>query len=335
MDPGEFEIKAPLSSGLRAFLPEGTFISHVDTMEVMVVENHQISQSSGEDPELTITGRSLESWLENRIVGSDQARTTSTVSPYKLAANLSWIQAAAMVNSHIQTPVVAGDGLDNIAAVYSVTGSGTNEARNLDRGDLHQRLVDILKVDDCGIRVIRRNNFTGFGGDPTNTNLQIHRGVDRKDKVIFSWVGGDIETAEYLFSGKKVKTTAMVVGRWVQVVVDTGTASKYRRRFMLVDGTQIDNQATAMPTGTALALIVAAMQILGKQALKAQTTVSITRTDISNLPKYQYRKDYNIGDLVTLDGNFDQTATMRVIEYVEIDDENGSSGHPTLAIPGA
>jgi hypothetical protein len=48
---------------------------------------------------------------------------------------------------------------------------------------------------------------------------------------------------------------------------------------------------------------------------------------------YQYRRDYNIGDLVSIDGNFGQTAVMRVIEYAEIEDENGNSGHPTLALP--
>lgn len=334
LDPGEFEIKAKMSSGLREFLPEGTFISHIDTMEVMLVENHQISEEAVADPDLTITGRSLESWLENRVVGSDQARTTSTIAPYELASNLTWVQVAAMVNSHIQTPVAASDGLDFVVAAYSVTGSGTTEARPVDRGTLHTKMLEILKIDDLGIRTIRKNPFTGFGGNDTNTTLLIHRGVDRKATVIFSWTGGDIETAEYLFSGKKIKNSAMVTGRWVQTIVDTGAVSKYRRRFMPVDANDIDGQFAAMPTGGALTLVLAAMQIRGKQALKAQNAVAITRTDISNLPKFTYRKDYNIGDMVTLDGNFGQSAACRVIEYVEIDDENGSSGHPTLGIPG-
>jgi Siphovirus ReqiPepy6 Gp37-like protein len=286
LDPGEFEIKAKLSSGLKEFLPAGTFISHIDTMEVMVVENHQITEEQGADPDLIITGRSLESWLENRITGSDQARSTSTVSSYQLSSNLTWVQAVAMVNSHIQTPAVAGDGLDNIIAAHSVTGTGTTELRNIDRGTLHSKLLEILKVDDLGIKTIRKNPFTGYGGNNTNTILLVHRGVDRKANVRFSWTGGDIETAEYLFSGKKIKTSAMVVGRWVQTIVDTGSASKYNRRFMLVDADDIDGQHGGLPMGTALTLVLGAMEIRGKQALKAQNKVSITRADISNLPQY-------------------------------------------------
>lgn len=65
-DPGEFEIKAKLSSGLREFLPLGTLISHHKTLEVMVVENHQIAEDVDSDPLLTITGRSLQTLLESR-----------------------------------------------------------------------------------------------------------------------------------------------------------------------------------------------------------------------------------------------------------------------------
>jgi hypothetical protein len=65
----------------------------------------------------------------------------------------------------------------------------------------------------------------------------------------------------------------------------------------------------------------------------AQNRITITRADASDITRYEYRKDYNVGDLVSLDGNFGQIAVMRVMEYVEIEDENGESGHPTLALP--
>ena len=38
---GEFEIQTQLSSGLREFLPIGTLISHSNTLDVMIVENHE------------------------------------------------------------------------------------------------------------------------------------------------------------------------------------------------------------------------------------------------------------------------------------------------------
>lgn len=68
--------------------------------------------------------------------------------------------------------------------------------------------------------------------------------------------------------------------------------------------------------------------------MKAQSKVTINSSDVSDNSNYRYRRDYNIGDLVTLDGNFGQKAVMRVSEYAEVEDENGESGHPTLSIPG-
>jgi hypothetical protein len=75
------------------------------------------------------------------------------------------------------------------------------------------------------------------------------------------------------------------------------------------------------------------MSARGRAAIKGQSNITITQADVSNTTMYQYRRDYNIGDLVSIDGNFGQTAVMRVIEYAEIEDENGNSGHPTLALP--
>lgn len=71
-DPGAFELKARLSSGLKDFLPIGTVISHAKTLEIMIVENHEVIEDVDEDPSLKITGRSFDSYLEQRVVGANQ-----------------------------------------------------------------------------------------------------------------------------------------------------------------------------------------------------------------------------------------------------------------------
>lgn len=331
-DPGEFEIVAPLSSGLRDLLPAGTLISHTDTMEVMIVENHEISEKIDEDSTLTVTGRSFESFLDNRIVGVIGARSSSTITEYTLASDWSWNQAVKLINDHITSPPAhANDTLVNVIAQATAGTIGTQALRAISKGSVLQRLLDILAVDDLGIKTIRRNPF-GVGSS-TQTILMIHQGMDKKASVRFSWKSGDLDSAEYLLSDKKLKNSALVLGRYVYQMVDLGP-TKYDRRIGLVDANDIDGNLTAPPTGSALTTILQKMTVRGQQALKYQQRITISRADISKLTKYQYRKDYNIGDLVTLDGNFGQMATMRVVEYVEIEDENGESGHPTLSIPG-
>jgi hypothetical protein len=164
--------------------------------------------------------------------------------------------------------------------------------------------------------------------------LCVHKGNDRSNSVIFSWMAGDLEIADYLWSDKSHKTSAMVIGRYVWTFVDTAGAVKYNRKTMIVQADDIDGNLTAVPSGAALTDIVNKMKIRGSQAIIHQNRVTISRADISDISKYEYRKDYAVGDIITLNGNFGQIAKMRVIEYVEIQDENGESGHPTLSIPG-
>ncbi len=332
-DPGEFEIAGRLSSGLREFLPLGTLISHTNTLEVMIVENHQVTEETDVDPEITITGRSFECYLEQRVVGQNQNWTTppANVPNYTLTADYTWFQAIQLVNDHIALgPALADDVLDYVVSDTFITGTGVNEARTIKRGNVHQRLIELLEIDDLGVKISRAHTFDEpFPG--LYTIIQIYNGEDRRDLVRFSAQTGDITTADYLWSDKKFKNAALVSGKFVETMV-YGTETGYERRVMLVDANDIDGSLQDIPTGTDLTDIREVMAVRGRQALTAQKRIVLSRADISENASYQYRKDYNVGDIVTIDGNFGESMPMRVVEYAEIVDENGQSGQPTLSV---
>lgn len=336
-DPGEFEINARLSSGLKDTIPIGTFISHSKTLDVMMVENHQISEEHDQDPTIKITGRDLSAILEQRIVGQNwnwaSPPASLEVSQYELGANFTWIQAVELINEHIQTGVVvmSGDAIPTLIGAHSVSGTGVSEARTLARGDVLTRLIEILEIDDLGCRVIRRHSFPGLPGSSSNTTLLIHDGDNVASTVIFSARNGDIDEAEYLWSIKRYKTSALVSGKFVETMVH-GPETGSNRRVMLVDGSDIDGHHELIPTGGTLTSIRTAMTTRGNQALKAQKRISLSRIDISGSPTYEYRKDYNIGDFVSVDSSYGPIGIMRVVEHVEIEDETGHSAHPTLEI---
>lgn len=333
--PGEFSIEANLSSGLGNFLPLGTLISHVDTLEVMIVENHEIDDKIFSDPTIKISGRSFVSYLENRFVGANTTLTNQIIQ-YALTANYTWLQAVTMINDHIKTPSVqAGDVVDNMSATSTVSGTGESVARTIPYAILWEEVDKLLKIDNLGIRTIRRNPF-GVLGSSTESQINIYKGVDRTSEIMFSWSAGDISEAQYLFSQKTFKNAAVIVGKWVQTTTSIGGGgSHYTRRWMIVDGSKIDDQLTAMPVGGTLTAIVLAMQTLGNQALAAQTQKSITQVDLTDNVQPKYRKDFNLGDLVLIDGNYGAIATKMITEYAEIEDENGVTSHPTLSDVGA
>lgn len=328
-EPGEFKIEAPLSSNLRSLLPIGSFLTHLSTAVVMMVEDHYIKQPKDEDPGLVITGRCLTSFLENRTVGDQQAFADTQISDYILASDQTWDQVVTLINTHLISPSDSGDDLVGVAVNHTCSGTVTTEERVMQPEGVDKAVQEILKVDDLGIKTVRPTP-----SDPL-TYFTVYRGNDVSTKVRFSWMRGDLENVEYFFSNRKLKTQARVMGRWIEVVVNPTGATGINRRTMIVDATHWDGRLTAYPSNPVLALYIAAMQIQGRQALAAQKDISITQADISENTNLNYRTDYNLGDLVTVDGDFGASAVMRVVEFAETDDETGARGHPTLAIPGA
>lgn len=331
--PGDFIISGPLSSSLREQLPLGTLISHMATYEIMFVENHEIKEDDGE-PQIFITGRSLESWLENRVAGSNQnwASPPATIPNYTLAANYTHNQANRLIGDHIYPAytVNASDDLAYIVPTTTVTDtSGESIERVIKRGNVHQRLIELLEVDDLGIKTVRRSQFGAHAGSAYSLFV-IHSGSDKSSSVIFSTDTKDLKSVGYLWSLKNLKNAALITGRYVETVVlpsDTGLD----KRWMFVDASDIDDSLTAVPTGGTLTSIRTQMQTRGREALKAQKVINLTNVEVSPASVYRYRRDYNIGDIVSVDGNYGDIEKRRVIEYVEIEDENGESSHPTLA----
>lgn len=325
-EPGEFKIEAPLSSGLMDFLPIDSFITHLNTSVVMMVENHEIDQPKDADPTIAITGRCYTCFLENRVLGDQEL--TNEVTDYVLASDQTWDQVVSLINDHVVDPANVNGRLFGLDVNHTCTGSATVEERILRPSTVFSAVQDILKVDDLGLKSVR----------PTSTEpdvfFTVYRGNDISTKVRFSWMRGDLDFVKYFYSNRKYRNRAWVMGKWVQTPFNPTSALNFDQRTMHLDASWIDERQPSYPSAVPRALIIAAMQITADAALKAQNRISITQADVSDNTNIQYRRDYKLGDLVTVDGDFGSSAVMRVVEFAETDDETGSKGHPTLAIPG-
>lgn len=325
---GEFTFEAKLSSGLIDFLPAGSIVSHIGSSLFMIVEDHQIKENLDEDPTIVITGRDFLSFLENRIIGTDAVRSSSTKAPYVLTAAKVSAQIRSLIIDHLISTSDTDDSLQRLV-VLDLADSGEVQERTIEPGTLWERVEELLKIDDLGIYIGRELIYTGGAWQSV---IGVYKGQDKSNEVIFSWELGDLSSVDYLFSQQKLKNAAMVVGQYVSVMVD-GSENNYDRRTMIVDGSDVDSYLGEAPTGLALVYVEIVLGVRGQQALKNQNNITIVQSDISETSRIRYGVDYFVGDLVRIDGNFGQTSVMRVIEHAFIQDENGLSGHPTLAPP--
>lgn len=340
-EPGEFTIKAPVSTDLRTFLPLGTVISHVDTLELMVVENHEIDEkSTEEEPEIVVTGRSLDSWLSQRTVGEDIEtyvfaghRLYIFLTDYLLEYNTSWEQIRVLIDHHIgalgfENPSNEIVGFVAVANQQHI-GSTTTMARVIKKQNLHRAVMELLAVDDFGIKTVRPNPTNA---DPLKTEFRIHNGFDKTTQVVFSHVAGDLQNARYFWSNKAEKTDYYCVSTYLNLRSDS-PATGFGRKTLFVDCSDLDSHLVDedLSNGELMIALGDALDVRGQQILRSWNMRQILSTDISKTTPYQFRRDYDVGDLVRVNGNYDVTEVMRVTEHVEFQDENGESGYPTLS----
>jgi hypothetical protein len=332
-EAGEFKLTATVGSGVGRELPIGTFISHVDTNTIMIVENHEIREDRNTEAEITITGRGLETFLENRIVGSNKTFPTSgTLTDYAIASAPVWQQALTMARDHTSASTLIDDNNAFPYLTYFLMGSTPSSSPSVDRtfrrGDLYKTLIDLLAIDDLGIKVVRPGPGSPLTGSP-NTVIGIYQG-QAKTSVIFSFARGAIESADYLWSNKKFKNAALVTSKWAEVVV-LPSEVEYERRMMFVDASYVDDQYSTAPTGSLLTSIYATLQSIGTSAIDAQRDISLVKPQLAkNAIKPLYRTDFDIGDIVYVGGDYREVSLMRVIEYVELEDETGQDEYPTF-----
>lgn len=202
------------------------------------------------------------------------------------------------------------------------------------------------------------------------TYFYIHAGKVRKD-VTFSSYHGDIESAQYLWSNKNYYNDVYIRGTHMAYRLKKSGYTGFGRRTLYADYTEADghlqddgigwymslpedfgeengwgastnyaNPATG-PFGNHSAYawylrVFAAMrakaqELLGQHKITATAAVEVKK----NLTRYIYRRDFDIGDLVTIDTELVPNSVRRIVEYVEIQDENGYIGYPVLEAPNS
>ena len=358
-DASEFTIEAPLDSDIREQMPIGSLISHTDTDEVLIVEDHRLVIDENPDirDKIVVTGRGFETFLENRVVGSNQNWASSTFPKpaYQLITNRASLTARFLIANHIdyQDLLDDNDALPYvntylspwISDLYYPLYVPDEDDTGFEKKDVYNTVLDLLGIDNLGFTTRRNRSLVeGFYDDaldvptrygPDNINLCIYPGFDRSKSVGFSYAAGDVRNAEYLFSNRPLKTSCMVSSRYFSVMIH-GPEDNYARRVMPLDASYLDEEYETIPTGATRTKILATLKKLGRSALAKQKKVAMSSVQLSqdNL-SIKYRDQYGLGDYISVYGDYNASTVLQVTEHVEIVDANGYIAYPTLEEPPA
>ena len=364
LENGEFELKTAEVEATKNLLPEGAHISLLDSYEVMTVETHEISVDSAGNPELTVTGRSFETFLENRVaLPTTYQQPWAAIKPYTLSELVSFILWNNLVNATGQDPSRTAwtqddrTELPHVIVTDSTTITQPSAERWLKEGEMYSQLREFLGLGGLGVRNIRPyhsianavsfdTSATSYRGDVLHMldmdvqdlRLDVYNGLDRRytqsvnEPVIFHYDSGHIDNPKYLFSSKELKTMATVS-------MDTGPVNVYPetgltppsvipegldRRILFMDG---GSQGTMDPADFLASNVQKALIELSKHNRQF-----LFDGAISAVSPYKYGQEYALGDQVSLIAQYGFESSMIVVEYVRTEDHEGDRGYPTLIL---
>jgi hypothetical protein len=346
---GDFQLVTTDVERMLKLLPLESLISLRESTVPMVVEVHKIEKSITGAPVLTVTGRSFDSVLERRVsilVNTQDNGVTWKLRTWITPAMSSSDAAYLTIRRTIGDLVVRGTGGQTQLGIQSPwvspydtlpmvdlplpadfvyvepTDTTPNRQFEIKPGNLYEVAMELITSNHHGLKSVRP-----IPGE-NKIAIEIYNGADLTNTVVFDAKFDQFDGAMYLLS--KAGST-----NWGYVVSKT--------TFQQVPKTLVTPET---PEPESLDRRVLFVNISGEDVVD---TVDVRRTrGLIELYKYNatalfdgqiaeqvaagYNKDYFLGDIIRLDGEYGLSENVRVSEFIRSDDNTGSKAYPTFEV---
>lgn len=328
-EPGEISLKLRATPELLAFFWENEIlISRTDTDRAMLVERVTMTTSAQEGDYIQITGKSAEGLTARRVIGQRGAITDENAANavhYYMQENLSsyWYYHTDGSHQHgASNPYCRmyvnlldhGEDDERITETVSAEPFGKN---------LGSFITEICKGLDFGFKVVFNGSkltFSSYKGNDRTLNQS-----DR-NAVVFSEDFYNLGDSEYNFSRESYCSYVLTGGS------GTGSTREYGesfKNFRSASGVGINmRQKFINASGVSGNMLRIAAQ---NEVLSTRETISFSAEALTSTA-FEYRKDYFLGDRVSVVNRYGINGTATVTEVVESEDENGYNLIPTLGM---
>lgn len=329
---GDFELVVRSDRGMRLLLTVGKRLAILKSYRVMVIETVENTTDDDGNTKLKISGRSLETLLEDRANQSSTIAAGTTVEHTEITgtpADVARYFFDTFCRNNVDVPA------DNIPfiqpAIFFPPGSIPEPTESItfryEYDSVYNSIQKICEVYDLGFRLIRNGDFSEL-------YFEIYTGDDRTSlqstnpAVIFSPGLDSLSNTTELTSNALLKNVAYVFGKnGSQMVYADGvdeTIEGFDRRILVVKADDID-----LAVGPDL---TAALVQKGKEELAKHRMVLAFDGEIPQFGSYEYLVDYDLGDLVEQRSSDGAITSMRVTEQIFISDAEGERAYPTLSM---
>lgn len=332
---GDFEIYMPVSTRILSEVKRGYYVINNESEHAMIVEEIKINSDTETGNHITISGRSLESILDRRVIWG------STTLDGDIQSCIFKILEESFTN-----PSKPERKVNNFVLKYSAD-KYINETK-LSAQYTGDNVYEVIKTV-CGEHDI---GFKLCFDEAYNLVFELYSGVDRSydqtknSYVIFSPSFDNLLNSNYIESDKTYKNVALVGGEGegtARRYTAVGNASGLSRRELFVDANDIsstkesetsegttnpDEEPEKMSTEEYVALLYQR----GQERLSECDDVTSFEGECEATVMFTYGKDFFKGDIVQIANEYGHQAKVRVLEVVISDDESGFSIYPTFSI---
>lgn len=319
--PGDFELYSLVDPGVLALLKKGYYLTREDSEHAMVIEARKIDTDEETGDHLVISGRSLESILDRRIVwvqtnldGTLQNGIERLLNENAINPSLPERKIPNLIFEKTDDPYIAGL---KLSAQYT----GDN---------LLAVITNVCETSKIGFKLTLN--------EKKQLVFKLYNGTDRSmdqianPHVIFAPDQDNMISSNYSESDQPFKNVTLVAGE------DEGTSRRtavvgsstglYRRELFTdardiqsenEDGTKIDNatyQSLLEQRGT-------------ENLFENQRDISF-ESSVDTTYEYDYGVDYFMGDVVTAENEYGVGGRARIVEYIYSEDTTGYKEYPTF-----
>jgi len=326
---GEFQATFNNIPAGLAQLPEGSYVTLRESTVPMKVETHKIEKKKNAVPVLTVTGRTCEAcWLEQRQSVKDLPSAAGRPA-WTITADKQSDAAYKAIRTVIGDEERFKDGVSVLAAIapsisakraipqaslilpqdYSTLTTNTYEIK---AGNLYTVIMELITANFHGIKSVRPNT------SDTRVDIEIYNGSDRTDELVFDARFDQIDDATYLLSKQGSCDIALVYGpNGSQQVLKNATEEPegLERRELLVDDSGSTSEIRTNH---------------GLVELYKYNATALFDGQIAEQVASGYNKDYFLGDLLKLTGQYGLSQIVRVAEFIRSSDNTGTKAYPTF-----
>lgn len=310
-----------MREGLLDYIKQDYYLQSKESEHVMIVEKIQITSDTEDGNHVTVTGRSLESILDRRIVWGQKLLSGNLQNGIK-----------TLLNENVISPSDSNRKISNFIFKESTDSAITK--LKLEAQYTGDNLYDVIQkiCEEQGI------GFKITLNDEKQFVFELYAGSDRSydqtenPYVIFSPKFENIINSNYIESKASLKTVTLVGGEGEGAgrrYTTVGGGSGLNRRELFTDARDISSNVGSDDALTD-AEYMAQLQQRGKEKLAENVSITSFEGETETTIMFQYGKDFFNGDIVQIANEYGHETKARILEIVRSEDKDGYSVYPTF-----